>query len=59
MELIGKQAPFYLYRDTQTGVEYFVFCDTTSYGYGTGKGAAMCPRYNADGTLCVHKKDGE
>ena len=41
----GHSATFYEYEDTVTGVHYLIFMRTD--------GIAMCPRYNADGTLYV------
>lgn len=35
--------------DKETGVNYIVFYDYV----GSGCGAGICPRYNADGTLYV------
>ena len=40
----------YIYVDTETGVEYFI--------YSPGYGAAICPMYNADGTLKINKNFG-
>ena len=39
-----------VFTDSGTGVEYFVF-----YSQGVA-GAAMCPRYNADGSLMINKE---
>ena len=39
-----------VFTDSETGVEYFVF-----YNQGVA-GAAMCPRYNADGSLMINKE---
>lgn len=36
-----------LYVDTETDVQYFIYSDNS----GDNGGAAICPRYNADGTL--------
>ena len=43
-----------VFTDDETGVEYFVY-------HSMGMGSAICPRYNADGTLkinpeCAQKK---
>ena len=43
-----------VFTDDETGVEYFVY-------HSMGTGSAICPRYNADGTLkinpeCAQKK---
>lgn len=37
------------WRDTETGVHYFIYSDYAGYGYAGG----ICPRYNANGTLYV------
>lgn len=49
MELVSYYGDFEEYRDTETGVHYFVYTESTGYG----KGCAITPRYNADGTLYV------
>lgn len=38
------------YRDSETGVHYFVF---DNYYVSGGASGGICPRYNADGTLYV------
>lgn len=37
------------YRDSETGVHYFVYCNNMGYSGAGG----ICPRYNADGSLYV------
>lgn len=48
-DLINWVGDFYLYEDRETHVEYLVF----RY---TGDGIAITPRYNADGSLYIHKR---
>lgn len=50
LERVGYYLDFYEYRDTETGVHYFVYKEGN---YSVGFGCAMIPRYNADGTLYV------
>ncbi len=38
------------YRDKDTGVHYFILFESKG---ANGTGGAMCPRYNADGSLYV------
>ena len=47
MELVGEASPYINeYRDSETGVQYYVFSKNVDGGMG-----GICPRYNADGTL--------
>ena len=38
-----------VFTDDETGVEYFVY-------HSMGKGSAICPRYNADGSLMINSE---
>lgn len=49
MEFIDEYYDIELWKDTETGVEYFIYSDHIGYGAAGG----MCPRYNTDGTLYV------
>ena len=49
MEYIDVTNDIELWKDAETGVQYFVYSDWAGYGAAGG----MCPRYNADGTLYV------
>lgn len=42
----------YAYVDEESGVEYLVYY----YDWASGMGVAMCPRYNADGTLKINEE---
>lgn len=41
--------------DEKTGVNYIVVCDYRMTYSTPSEGIAMCPRYNADGSLYVSK----
>ena len=43
MEKIGYCRDIEIWRDSETGVNYFIFNSSNKAG--------MCPRYNLDGTL--------
>lgn len=49
MEFIDEYKSIEEWRDTETGVHYFIYNKKDGYG-GMG---GICPRYNADGTLYV------
>lgn len=49
MEFIDEYYNIELWKDPETGVEYFIYSDHIGYGAAGG----MCPRYNTDGTLYV------
>ena len=38
-----------VFTDDETGVEYFVY-------HSMGTGSAICPRYNADGSLMINSE---
>lgn len=48
MKYINGDIDFYIYKDTQTGVEYIVY-RANQYS------SAICPRYNSDGEIYVNK----
>ena len=49
MEYIRNCYDFEEWKDTETGVHYFIYDNATAY---CGMGG-ICPRYNADGSLYV------
>ena len=49
MEYIRECYDIEEWRDTETGVHYFIYNNFTTYGLSGG----ICPRYNADGSLYV------
>lgn len=49
MEFVGVDRDIELWKDPETGVEYFIYSNFAGYGVAGG----MCPRYNLDGTLYV------
>lgn len=49
IELIAEDGDFEEWRDSETGVHYFIY----KVGTVDGRGIGISPRYKADGTLYV------
>ena len=54
MEYIDSYGDIELWKDPETGVEYFVYSNRKGYGAG-----GICPRYIADGELYLDLERGE